>query len=118
MIDTLEQLNLRFFELFGELYENVEFLSNDSYKYMEQILFTQYKTEVEKFLLDKQLEDKKDIYELKKRVKNLTPSGILFFKNEAKILTNKKLKKEFEKYFADFKTFLNSEDSHIEEEQK
>ena len=64
MIDTLEQLNLRFFELFGELYENVEFLSNDSYKYMEQILFTQYKTEVEKFLLDKQLEDKKDIYEL------------------------------------------------------
>lgn len=118
MIDELERINLRFFELFGELYENVEFLSNESYKYMEQVLFNQYKTEVEKFLLDKQLDDEKEIYELKKRVKNLVPSGILFFKNEAKILTNKKLKKEFEKYFADFKSFLNSADNHKEEQEQ
>ena len=27
MIDNLELINLRFFELFEELYENVEFLS-------------------------------------------------------------------------------------------
>ena len=113
MIDLLEQINLRFFKLFGELYENVEFLSNESYKFMEHVLFNTYKTEVDKFLLDKQLNDKKDFYELRKRVKNLTPSGILFFKNKAKILTNEKLGKEFKKYFEDFKASFKQ----IQEEQ-
>lgn len=109
MIETLERINLRFFELFGQLYENVEFLSSESYKYMEQALFTQYKVEVEKFLLDKKVEDKKDVYELKKRLKTLTPKGVLFFKNQAKKVTNLKLEQEFKEYFNDMRDCIVSE---------
>lgn len=103
-LDFVKDLNDEFFELYGDIYENRNFLTDKQKNYMQSCLFEQYKLEFEKIYYKKIQEDKFLIFNLKQRAKLKVPRIIMWiFKNKLARTLLKLLKKEAKTYRNDIK---------------
>lgn len=107
MLDKLGDLNENFYILYGRLYHNLELITKKQYSFMADKLFEQYKTEYIKLSVAKDINDKTEIYTLKKRHKGYVPQGILFLKNQSKKLLDEEIKQELFNFFKNKSQELN-----------
>lgn len=98
----LKKINEDFFELYGRIYSNKQFLTIKQYKEMTNCLFGQYSVEFQKFYLEKKIEDKYKIFVLKRNGKYRIPFKFLLFKNKLAKLIVKNIKAEVKQYFDTF----------------
>lgn len=100
---NIENLNNVFYSLYGELSENEEFLTRKQSEVMSSFLLKQYIIEYQKLALAKEIEDKEEIFILKKKFKRYIPRRILFFHNKLGKLIAKQIKKEANEYYANLR---------------
>ena len=97
---SIKEINEAIFELYGRIYANKKFLTDKQYKFFCSCLFSQYQIEYRKYFLEKNIIDKTEIFNLKKKSKFHIPFSFLFFSNKIARKFVKNIKKDFESYFA------------------
>lgn len=102
-MQDLEKLNKTFYKLYGDLSENEEFLTKKQSDTMSNFLLKQYITEYLKIALDKEISDRKLIYELKTEARYYIPKRIIFFYNKLGKIIAKEIKKQAFEYFNNLK---------------
>lgn len=108
-LGELKKLNAKFYELFGELFENREIIPNKgTYEYMAAKLFEQYKTEYEVLKVKTETEEKPALYNAKLRRSQLVPRRRFFlFRNRAQKLIDEEVTTELEKLFREYKSKID-----------
>lgn len=101
-MESLKNLNETFFSLYGRLYENKKFLTKRQLNAMSNELFDQYKIEAKKVLLPKLINDKFNLFVIKRRKADRVPFMFLFFSNKLARLVCKSIKKELAEYYKSF----------------
>lgn len=101
---SIKEINEAVFELYGNLYENKKFLTDKQYKFTCNCLFSQYQIEYRKYFLEKNIIDKTEIFNLKRKSKLHIPFSFLFFSNRLARKLVKNIKKDFETYFKTLET--------------
>lgn len=104
---TLKELNNKYFELYGELYQSRSLLTDKQYKLTADALLDAYKYDLEVCTAEKMLKVGRELYELKFKVRNWLPHRVFLFFN------NKIAKKLLKKYLVDFKKELERIDAGI-----
>ena len=104
-LEELRQLNSKFYELFGELFENKELMPNKAtYEYMAAKLFEQYKGEYEVLKVNSETIERPALYGALVRHNELVPRRrFLFFRNRAQKLIDAEAMAEIEKFFRESK---------------
>lgn len=88
----LNELNERYYALYGRLFENAELMEEKPARYMGDKIFEQYKKEYDALALKWSIPQKQEMFELKVKHGTLVPRNKFFiFKNRAKKLTLKEL---------------------------
>ena len=98
-MENLKNLNDKFFMLYGRLYENKKFLSKKQFNVMSEELAAQYKIEAKKILAPKVIEDKYQLFIIKRRAVDRVPFKFLFFSNKIARLICKSIKKDLEEFY-------------------
>lgn len=103
MIKELGELNEKFYELYGRLYENGELLTPKQSALMGDNLLAQYKSEYELLQLKTGIEEARELYAVKSRRAKLIPKSLrfLFWKksNHAAEVLDKEILNEIKQYF-------------------
>ena len=104
MIKELGELNEKFYELYGRLYENGELLTVKQSEYMAEKLLAQYKAEYERLQLKADIGEMKELYETKQRRGELIPRRwrwFLFWRrtNKAANTIDREIQAEITRYF-------------------
>lgn len=103
MIKELGELNEKFYELYGRLYENGELLTPKQSALMGDNLLSQYKSEYELLQLKTGIEEARELYAVKSRRGKLIPKSLrfLFWKktNKAAEILDKEILNEIKQYF-------------------
>ena len=105
---TLKELNNKYFELYGDLYQARGLLTERQYKLSADALLTSYKEELDVLFAKRALLVGRERFELKFKVRNWLPRRVFLFWH------NKIAKKLLKIYMVDFKAELN----RLEEEAK
>ncbi len=92
---TLNELNEKYFEFFGNLFEAKPLLPQKQYETVARSLFNDYCRELEIVVGEKELQIGQYIFELQFRLQNYLPRRFLFFRNKIARRTIKRLKAEF-----------------------
>ena len=105
MPDELQELNERFYSLYGRLYENSELLTKKQTDYIAACLYERYKTEYELLSLRGEITDKSERFAIMERRKALIPRRwrrLLFWKrkNRAADILIREIEKEVAEEFA------------------
>lgn len=101
MIEELGDLNMRFYQLYGDLRENYELLTPKQIDFMSDVLYDQYKSEYERLRLQNEINEKNALYNIRYRHSALVPKKKFFvFKNRAMRQSNSELSKEINAIFA------------------
>lgn len=100
-LDELRALNDKFYQLFGELFENRKLLdSNKTYQYMGEKLFEQYKTEYEVLRIKFETVEKPALYRAEViHFETVPKNRFIFFRNRAKKLIDNEVFAELSKSF-------------------
>ena len=124
MLEDLEALNERIYELYGRLYENGELLTKKQSDYIADGLFEQYKKEYEILKLNTDPDRAAAKYRAKERGELLTPRSPCWFKrlfgqrkNKAAELIEREEQKIAEEGFAARESVLDSQADKPSEEQ-
>ena len=124
MLEDLEALNERIYELYGRLYENGELLTKKQSDYIADGLFEQYKKEYEILKLNTDPDRVAAKYRAKERGELLTPRSPCWFKrlfgqrkNKAAELIEREEQKTAEEGFAARESLLDSQADEPNEEQ-
>lgn len=124
MLEDLEALNERIYELYGRLYENGELLTKKQSDYIADGLFEQYKKEYEILKLNTDPDRVAAKYRAKERGELLTPRSPCRFKrlfgqrkNKAAELIEREEQKTAEEGFAARESLLGSQADEPNEEQ-
>ena len=108
----IQELNSKYFGLFGELYANRTLLPEKQMKVMSAVLMNDYAQEVEDYFDEQMLTFSMQRFERKFKVKMYTPRrGFLW-------AWNKTAKKLLNQYKADFQVFLASLEKNAREGNK
>ncbi len=103
MIKELGELNEKFYELYGRLYENGELLTPKQAALMADNLLAQYKAEYELLALKTGIEEAKELYTVKQRRGTLIPHRwrFLFWRKEnyAAQVIYREIQTEITRYF-------------------
>lgn len=103
MIKELGELNEKFYELYGRLYENGELLTPKQAALMADNLLAQYKAEYELLALKTGIEEAKELYSVRQRRGALIPHRwrFLFWRKEnyAAQTIDKEIQAEITRYF-------------------
>ena len=103
MIKELGELNEKFYELYGRLYENGELLTPKQAALMADNLLAQYKAEYELLALKTGIEEAKELYTVKQRRGTLIPHRwrFLFWRKEnyAAQVIDREIQTEITRYF-------------------
>ena len=103
MIKELGELNEKFYELYGRLYENGELLTPKQAALMADNLLAQYKAEYELLALKTGIEEAKELYSVRQRRGALIPHRwrFLFWRKEnyAAQTIDKEIQVEITRYF-------------------
>lgn len=103
MIKELGELNEKFYELYGRLYENGELLTPKQAALMADNLLAQYKAEYELLALKTGIEEAKELYTIKQRRGTLIPHRwrFLFWRKEnyAAQVIDREIQTEITRYF-------------------
>lgn len=103
MIKELGELNEKFYELYGRLYENGELLTPKQAALMADNLLAQYKAEYELLTLKTGIEEAKELYAVKQRRGALIPHRWRFLfwrkKNYAADVIDREIQAEISRYF-------------------
>ncbi len=103
MIKELGELNEKFYELYGRLYENGELLTPKQAALMADNLLAQYKAEYELLALKTGIEEAKELYTVKQRRGTLIPHRwrFLFWRKEnyAGQVIDREIQAEITRYF-------------------
>ena len=99
-MEKILALNDQFYKLYAELSENEEFLTRKQSDVMGSCLLKQYQIEFTKVALEKEINDKTEIFELQLRSKHYIPKRTLFFYNELGKLIAKEIREEAKEYYA------------------
>lgn len=103
MIKELGELNEKFYELYGRLYENGELLTPKQAALMADNLLAQYKAEYELLALKTGIEEAKELYTVKQRRGMLIPHRwrFLFWRKEnyAAQVIDREIQAEITRYF-------------------
>lgn len=97
-IDNVKELNEVYFELFGRLYENGEFLNEKIVDYISKQLFEAYKDERELLELKNDVEFRQEFFAAKIRHGIKVPRRFFVFKNKTAKVTLKTLGAEFREF--------------------
>ena len=124
MLEDLEALNERIYELYGRLYENGELLTKKQSDYIADRLFEQYKKEYEILKLNTEPDRAIAQYRAEERGELLTPRSPCWFKrlfgqrkNKAAELIEREEQKIAEEGFAARESVLDSQADKPSEEQ-
>ena len=124
MLEDLEALNERIYELYGRLYENGELLTKKQSDYIADGLFEQYKKEYEILKLNTDPDRVAAKYRAKERGELLTPRSPCWFKrlfgqrkNKAAELIEREEQKTAEEGFAAREFLLDSQADELNEKQ-
>ena len=124
MLEDLEALNERIYELYGRLYENGELLTKKQSDYIADRLFEQYKKEYEILKLNTEPDRATAQYRAEERGELLTPRSPCWFKrlfgqrkNKAAELIEREEQKTAEEGFAARESLLDSQADEPNEEQ-
>ena len=124
MLEDLEALNERIYELYGRLYENGELLTKKQSDYIADRLFEQYKKEYEILKLNNEPDRATAQYRAEERGELLTPRSPCWFKrlfgqrkNKAAELIEREEQKTAEEGFAARESVLDSQVDKPSEEQ-
>ncbi len=97
------ELNEKFFELYGRLYENSEFLTKRQQDAVSSRLLKQYEVEFSKIAEIKSMQDKRELFSIRIEKGYYIPKVFLFFKNRlAKLMINEirdSASEYYKKYF-------------------
>lgn len=86
-IDKLYDLNEEFYKAYARLKKNTEFLTDKQYKTMADALTASYQKALYLMSLERDVEYKRNVFAIKRRIKRQVPKKFLFFKNrEAKLM--------------------------------
>lgn len=103
MIKELGELNEKFYELYGRLYENGELLTAKQAALMADNLLAQYKAEYELLTLKTGIEEAKELYTVKQRRGALIPHRWRFLfwgkANQAALTIEREIQAEIVRYF-------------------
>lgn len=103
MIKELGELNEKFYELYGRLYENGELLTPKQAALIADNLLAQYKAEYELLALKTGIEEVKELYTVKQRRGTLIPHRwrFLFWRKEnyAAQVIDREIQAEITRYF-------------------
>ena len=103
MIKELGELNEKFYELYGRLYENGELLTPKQAALMADNLLAQYKAEYELLALNTGIEEAKELYTVRQRRGTLIPHRwrFLFWRKEnyAAQVIDREIQTEIARYF-------------------
>ncbi len=103
MIKELGELNEKFYELYGRLYENGELLTPKQAALMADNLLAQYKAEYELLAFKTGIEEAKELYTVKQRRGTLIPHRwrFLFWRKEnyAAQVIDREIQTEITRYF-------------------
>lgn len=103
MIKELGELNEKFYELYGRLYENGELLTPKQAALMADKLLAQYKAEYELLALKTGIEEAKELYTVRQRRGTLIPYRwrFLFWRKEnyAAQVIDREIQTEIARYF-------------------
>lgn len=103
MIKELGELNEKFYELYGRLYENGELLTPKQAALMADNLLAQYKAEYELLTLKTGIDEMKELYAVKQRRGALIPHRWRFLfwrkKNYAADVIDREIQAEISRYF-------------------
>lgn len=97
---TLKELNNKYFELYGDLYQARALLTDKQYKLTAEALLMSYKDDLDVCFAEKALAVGRERFELKYKVRNWLPHRVFVFWH------NKIGKKLLKKYLADFEAEL------------
>ncbi|MBQ9781839.1 MAG: hypothetical protein IJW26_01485 [Clostridia bacterium] len=103
----IRKLNETFFELYARLGENGEDLTKRQRDVMSKYLLEQYEIEYKKIALAKEIDDKKEIYNVKLLKSFYLPFKFLFFRNKISKLMALEVKKQAEDYFNTYSNKIN-----------
>lgn len=92
---TIQELNDKYFSLYGDLFAAKNLLPKSQYETTARALFNDYCQELEVVVGEKELQVGQYIFELRFRLKNYLPRGFLFFRNKFARRLLKQLKAEF-----------------------
>lgn len=105
MIEELGELNEKFYELYGRLYENAELLTSKQSDLMADKLLTQYKAEYERLQLNADIVELEQLYTVKQRRAALIPRGWRFLfwhrENRAAQMIDREIQTEITRFFND-----------------
>ena len=115
------ELNETFYELYGRLSENAEFLTKRQVDAITSRLLKQYEIEFKKLELIKSMDDKEKVYTIKIQKNYYIPKRRLFlFKNKLAKLISKDVKESameyFGKYFDKKIELLSQDGEEVEDE--
>lgn len=104
MTEKLRELNEQFFELYGRLYENDEFLTKEQSASMAKKLLAQYEREYSALCLREEIEQAREVYELRLKRARLIPRtwrGWFFRRkyNRAAFVCEQVVSMEVQEYF-------------------
>ena len=105
MIKGITELNERFYELYGRLYENSEQLTKEQTESVAKKLFANYEREYELLMLRDEIEQAREAYELRLKRNAMIPRtwrGWFFRRkyNRAAVLSAEVVQAEVARYFA------------------
>lgn len=105
-LSELKQLNIKFYELYGNLDKAREIIANNAtYQYFAAKLFEQYKAEYEILKIKAETEEKPALYNAKLRHNQLVPRRRFFlFRNRAQKLIDEEVTTELEQLFREYKS--------------
>lgn len=125
MLDDLEALNERIYELYGRLYENAELLTKKQSDYIADRLFEQYKKEYDILRLNAEPDRAAAQYRAEERSARLMPYSPCWFmrlfgkkKNEAAKLIEREVEKAVGQEFATRECALETLDTEEDARQE
>ena len=112
MLDDFYRLNERFYNLYGRLYENSEFLTKRQTDAISSRLLKQYEIEFKKLDYEKMIIDKKILFRIKTERGYFAPFKFLFFKNKLAKLISKEIKDSAKNYYDNYFENLRQEQAN------
>ena len=95
-IDKLTALNEEFYKAYARLKKNAEFLTDKQYKIMADSLSKNYQNALCLMTLESDVEYKRKVFTLKRRIKREVPWSFLFFKNREASLLKKQIEEDYD----------------------
>ena len=103
----IRELNETFFELYARLGENGEDLTKRQRDAMCVRLLKQYEIEYQKIVLEKEIEDKKELFNVRLLKGYFAPFSFLFIRNKIAKLMSLEVEKQASEYFNKYNNKLN-----------